>query len=214
MKRALMFVIVMTIPVIGVVCPAWALTQTPFLVDHWSTAEQCVAAQNAPFYYPTIVRAQALGANEVVIGIPAAGCADMRLPDRLDGRGWVRIGVDRKVVYSTISWKPIRLQECNNQIFDFVALPLAQQIPGPVGPQGIAGPEGSQGPQGPPGLNGTGCYVEVRADHSTWQVCGKSQVLLNRPMSRRTKWAIGGAVAATAGTVYLIGRELCWWVRR
>lgn len=84
-------------------------------------------------------------------------------------------------------------------------------------PEPAIGPQGPPGPPGLPGLpgrNGTGCYVEVRADHSTWQVCGKSEVLLNRPMSRGKKAIIGGVVAATAAGVYLVGRQLCWWVRR
>ena len=120
--------------------------------DHWSTVDQCVAATAAPYYYPTIVHRQAPANDEVAQGRPTPSCIDMTLPDRLGGRGWVRVGDDRKIIFSRTTGKPLRLAECNNQIFAIVALPPTPGTPGPQGPQGVPGPPGPQGPQGVQGV--------------------------------------------------------------
>ena len=141
MKKLVLATLVATV-VFGFSAPVWAEK------DHWATSEKCLAAQYAPYYFPTLVHQQALVNGEVVGGLSTPSCVDMVLPDRFGGRGWVRIGDDRKVVFDKSTGRPKRLAECNNQIFAVVALPLVQ------GEQGKTWPLGPQGPEGPRGEDG------------------------------------------------------------
>lgn len=132
--------------------PAWAE------IDHWATSGECLTAESGPYYYPTIVHEQPLANDEVEGGLPSPSCVEMNLPDRLDGRGWVRIGEDRKVIFDRETGKPLRLAECNNQIFSVVALPINDLI----------GEKGDQGPQGP---KGDSCSVQQNSDGSKTIYC-------------------------------------------
>lgn len=124
------------------------------VTNHWPTVDQCLSAKNSPFYYPSILSQQKLAKDEVVLGHPTGGCADMDLPDRFGKRGWVRIELGRKLVYGpdgTIR----RLEECNNHIHGFVAFPLVAALRGEVGPRGPQGPEGPRGFTGKSGKDFT-----------------------------------------------------------
>ncbi len=152
MKKMFFVVLVTTTVVFGFCAPASAQ------VDNWKTVDECVAATNAPYYHPVLVRQQKADKEaEIAQGRPTPSCIDMDLPDRLGGRGWVRVGDDRKIIFDMKTGKPLRLAECNNKIYSVVALPGQAGTPGQPGapgPQGLQGPPGPQGPQGiqgPPG---------------------------------------------------------------
>lgn len=132
----------LTITLFSMVFLAFATVASAQTTDHWETSEQCMAAQDAPFYYPTLLREQKLAQNEVTGGLPRPACVDMNLPDRLGGRGWVRIGDDRKVIFSRETGRPVRLAECNNEIFGFILLPSLK---------GEKGDRGEKGERGEPG---------------------------------------------------------------
>lgn len=137
--------------------------------DHWQTSEACLAATDAPFYYPRIKKSKALGGKEVVVGLPKSACVLMDLPDRLGGRGWVRIEAGRAVVYNSATGKYARLLECNNDIYDVVRMPLAAGLDGRNGERGGIGPEGPQGPMGPPGPPGRdGRDLTAGPRHRLW----------------------------------------------
>ncbi len=91
--------------------------------DHWATLEECVAATDAPYYFPSIKTKKPLGKDEVILPHPTGGCFEIRLPDRLTegfpikGRGWVRIEKNRDFVYSVKTRKAIRLAECDNESY-------------------------------------------------------------------------------------------------
>ncbi len=128
--------------------------QQTSVVDHWSTREQCLAAEGAPWYYPTLLGKKTLNKKkEIVVGLESASCVKMKLPDRAVKEGYVRIHADRKVVKDRMTGKVLRLYECNNNISDVVPLPLPKGPEGPQGPKGDRGPEGPQGPKGDPGHN-------------------------------------------------------------
>lgn len=97
-------------------------------VDHWRTGQECLDATSAGFYYPTLVKKIPLATDERIVGLPTGGCADMVLPDRLGGRGWVRVATDRRVVVGP-DGKVRRLEECNNKIFEFLPFPAPVPIP-------------------------------------------------------------------------------------
>lgn len=120
-------------------------------VDHWSTPKECEDAESGPTYYPTLIHEQPLGSDEVTGGLPSPSCVDMNLPDRMGGRGWVRIGEDRKIIFDKNTGKPLRLAECNNTIFNVVALPAGVVVHGKDGEQG---PKGDPGPAGRDGRDG------------------------------------------------------------
>lgn len=123
-------------------------------VDHWATSDECIAAQGAPYYYPILVHQQMSTNAEVAQGRPTPSCINMDLPDRLGGHGWVRVGDDRKIIYSKTTGKPLRLAECNNRIYGIVALPAVQARDGKDGAPGISGAPGQPGRDGFPGQNG------------------------------------------------------------
>lgn len=152
---------------------AFAASANAEVVNHWSTAEQCLAAKDSPFYYPSVIKKKALGRGELVLGHPTGGCADMDLPDRLGDRGWVRIELGRKLVYGP-DGVIRRLEECDNKIHAFVAFPLVAALRGEVGPQGPMGPQGPEGPrgfQGEPGRNliPEGGYTVRRPPSWAWK---------------------------------------------
>lgn len=118
------------------------------MVDHWSSAEQALAATSSPFYYPTLRSQQKLEANEVVWGHPTGGVFDMKLPDRLGNRGWVRIQAGRQFVYNRDTGKVLRLAECNNTVYGWEPFPPIQGLQGPPGPQGPRGYDGRDGRDG------------------------------------------------------------------
>lgn len=130
-------------------------------VDHWKTGDECLAAPvTAMNYFPTILSKQTPAKGEIAGGFPSPRCVKMDLPDRWGGIGWVRIGSDRKIIFDEKTGKPLRLAECNNKIYEVVALPAvagtpgATGAPGPQGPQGIPGPPGPAGPAGRDGYDG------------------------------------------------------------
>ena len=142
-------------------------------MDHFETVGSCMAApKNTLHYFPTFVHQQRLMENEVIGGLPQLSCVEMQLPDRLvgkEGRGWVRIGDDRKVIFDKNTGKPLRLAECNNTIFEVVPLPEA--IP----------------EKGDPGQDGAGCTVKENGDGTKTILCGdrtSAIVRITPPSSR------------------------------
>jgi hypothetical protein len=99
------------------------------LTDHWSSVDRCIAAKDAPFYYPKIVHQQKMLADEKILGLSSDSCVKMDLPDRIIGGGFVRIEAGRKMVYSTKTGAPIRLAECNNKVYEVVSLTPASTPP-------------------------------------------------------------------------------------
>lgn len=141
-----------------------AEAQTAPVIDHWKTAEECLAAQNAPFYYPTILSERKLGKGERIWGHQTGGCFEMDLPDRIAKRGFVRIEAGRRFVYDGTTGKLLRLAECNNDVYSvepFPPLKVAQGIQGnsgavgPQGPKGDKGDKGDVGSMGPAGRDGS-----------------------------------------------------------
>ena len=122
------------------------------LVDHWSTASECTLAQDAPFYYPSVLKEQKLQKNEVVRGHSTGGCFEMDLPDRMGGRGWVKIEAGRRFVYDKTDGTVLRLAECNNIVHAVAS--IVGEITGPTGPQGPQGLKGEKGDKGEPGKDG------------------------------------------------------------
>lgn len=148
MKKSL-FGIALALFVLGAITiQAQSLEQS----DYWNNSSDCLSATNAPFYVPGIVRKQALGPNEIVRGIPEGRCVEMDLPDRLNGRGWVRIDADRPFVFDNTTGKLLRLEACNNKVYDSVPFP---PVVGEKGDTGEVGPQGPEGQQGPPGQDFT-----------------------------------------------------------
>ena len=118
------------------------------MVDHWSTSAECMAASNAPLYHPSMLRAQKLGPDEAIRGHPTGGCFEMDLPDRLGGKGFVRVEVGREFVYNLRTGQVLRLAACNNHVYSWTGFAPASGLQGPMGPQGPAGPQGPQGNSG------------------------------------------------------------------
>ncbi len=128
--------------------------QTVTVVDHWATLNECLMAQSAPFYYPTILTQKKLREGEVVRGHPTGGCIEMDLPDRMGGRGFVKIEPGRRFVYDARTGKILRLAECNNAVYSETPFRPIWGIPGLRGPRGFRGVPGPTGPQGPMGPAG------------------------------------------------------------
>lgn len=125
---------------------ASAEAQQSFYRDYWLNAAECttVPAATTPFYHPSILRKQVLGPNEIIRGHPTGGCFEMVLPDRLGGRGHVRIEAGRQFVYNRLTGQVLRLSECNNVVFSWVPFPS------------LTGRDGRDGTDGKDGLNGIG----------------------------------------------------------
>lgn len=103
-------------------------------VDHWATLEECKAATTAPYYYPTILYDQKIDVKkEFAQGRTTPLCIEMDLPDRLGGKGWVRVGDDREIFYDKKTGEPLRLEKCNNHIYEIVALPAQKGEKGDKG---------------------------------------------------------------------------------
>ena len=94
------------------------------LMDHWSTATECLAAETAPFYYPTLVKQRPLANNEIVNGHPTGGCFEMDLPDRMGGRGFVRIEKGREFVFDRTTGAVLRLAVSNNAVYSWKPFPM------------------------------------------------------------------------------------------
>ena len=128
-------------------------------VDHWKTREECLAAgSSAPFYFWTLHSKHPVECKKTV-GLPWAACVKMDLPDRLtkDGKGWARLGADRRMCADENN-EVLGLEGCKNKIYEVVALPLPKGTPGENGAQGPQGPQGIPGPPGPAGPAGRDGY--------------------------------------------------------
>jgi len=119
---------------------------TPVAKDHWDNWEECIAAHDAPLYYPSLKSNRKLGPSYVERGHPTGGCVHMELPDRVteNGWGWVRIGTDRPMAYNWRTNTFDYLWWCVNKLDGFVPFP-------PI--VGEKGDPGEQGEPGPPGLS-------------------------------------------------------------
>lgn len=136
-----------------------AMAQTTPLLGYWKTEAACMAAKNSPYYYPTVLSKKKMVPGEAIYGNPTGGCADMDLPDRLGGRGWVRIGPDRKLVYDLTTGKILRLEECDNKIYAWAPFPEPQGAPGRQGIAGQNGKDGENGRDGADGNDGKGASI-------------------------------------------------------
>lgn len=105
-------------------------------VYHWATSQECLAATGAPFYYPTIINDRKVTADEMVLGSSVGACVDMDLPESVGGRGWVRIGPDRRFVYNRKTGMVLRLEECQNKVYAVMPFDSSAQDstarPGPI----------------------------------------------------------------------------------
>jgi len=158
--------------------PAWAEK------DNFETLQQCLGATNAPYYFWTLHSKNPVECKKTV-GLPWPACVRMDIPDRMskNGKGWVKLGADRKMCADE-NGEVLGLEGCKNKIYEIVALPTVQAkdgkdsnvpgpqgptgpagkdstVPGPRGPEGpagkdsnVPGPQGPLGPQGPQGLQG------------------------------------------------------------
>jgi hypothetical protein len=210
----------------------FAASASASLADHWQTADQCLMATDAPFYYPTIKRNLPLGPNEVIRGHPTGGCFEMELPDRLGNRGWVKIDKDREFVYDTITGLPKRLAECNNDVYNIVPFPPVKGEKGDKGEDGLDGincwdtnNNGRNDPnedangdgvfnsddcRGKDGEDGDDCEIYKTRGvflHHTFKKCGdeKAQVI-DRGLRG---WVIPAAVVVGAATGGALAAPLC-----
>ena len=87
-------------------------------VDHFSNSTDCLAAHNP--YTPSILHPRPMVAGEVLLPHPNGGCAEMTLPDRLGGRGWVWVPANGDVI---VGGGGMRYAVCGNKIFNFVLAP-------------------------------------------------------------------------------------------
>ena len=112
----------------------------------------------------------------------------MVLPDRLRGKGWVRIELGRKFVYDEPTMREETLAACNNEVDGFSPFPpallsLARNgtdgapgLPGAPGANSVVpGPSGAPGPQGIPGKN---CSVKENTDGTKTITCAETQVVV------------------------------------
>lgn len=121
------------------------------MVDHWTNLEAALAAPpDAPFYYPVLLHPRQLEKGQVVQGLPQTCYLEMDLPDRMGGRGFVKIEAGRKITYSEVTGEPLYLTECGNLIYGGIPIPPQK---GEKGDPGQKGDPGGQGPPGPPGQN-------------------------------------------------------------
>ena len=88
--------------------------------DNWLSAAECLAAETAPFYQPALVTRVAVGKNEVIKEHPTGGCFELDLPDRLNGRGFVRLEMGRRLVYDGTNNRILRLAGSNNSVYSWV----------------------------------------------------------------------------------------------
>lgn len=101
------------------------------ILSHFSSHGECELARDAPFYYPAKpVKRFTRSENEIVLGTPTGACVDMELPEVLGGRGWVRIEAGRRLVYSRTTGKALRLEECDNEIYELRPF-LDKDVPTP-----------------------------------------------------------------------------------
>lgn len=124
------------------------------IVDRFSTVAECLATKEAPFYYPSIVSKRRVAANEVVRGHSTGGCFEMDLPDRVGGRGFVRVELGREFVYNRLTGQVLRLAECNNTVYSWRSFLETEGRVGLTGPMGPQGPQGIQGLRGENGRDG------------------------------------------------------------
>lgn len=165
------------------------------LVDHWATVEECLAAVDAPFYYPSTRSNKKLGPNEVVRGVPHASCIEMDLPDRMGGRGYVKIEAGREGTYNSQTGKMMTLYACRNEVYKVVPIPL------PRGHDGKPGPKGDKGDVGPQGLPGQVVYAPPAPTALAPDFGGRYEVRRDRfPWG---KVAIGTAIVGTVA--YFLG---------
>ena len=92
-------------------------------VDHFKTSDECLTAHER--YQPRILHPRPMVAGEVLLPHPNGGCAEMTLPDRLGGRGWVWIPASSDVI---VGGDGMRYAVCGNKIFGFIPAPA----PAPV----------------------------------------------------------------------------------
>lgn len=167
MKKIFLATLVATAVLFLFSAPVWAEP------DHWATSEECRAAKNSPYYYPFKPGNLPLENDEIVGGFSTARCVEMILPDRLGGRGWVKIGEDRKIVFDKKTGKAKRLMECTlrKQILADIPIPSVQAkdgkngdpgTPGPQGLQGYKGDKGDPGEPGTPGQQGPAGYTPIK----------------------------------------------------
>ncbi|MEO8065739.1 MAG: hypothetical protein ABI643_02695 [Candidatus Doudnabacteria bacterium] len=144
-----------------------ASAQTP--VDSWKTAAECVAAPEAPFYRPSVVTPRRLGKNEIIRGHPTGGCFEMKLPDRMNKRGFVRIEQGREFVYNFTTRKILRLAECNNDVFEFSPFLTKEVAPAPAikGDKGDTGKQGDKGDKGDKGEPGAPAIPTTVSDETS-----------------------------------------------
>jgi hypothetical protein len=197
---------------------------TATVVDNWSSADECLVAQSAPFYHPRILKKRTLTKNEIVDGHPTGGCFEMKLPDRQGKQGYVRIEAGREFVYDSKTGRILRLWECNNDVLSFVPFPIQKPIEGKPGTPGIEGRQGipgtsvkgetgSQGPQGPqgnPGIQGPEGMRGEKGDPGPRGLQGIPGLNGRNAESsgwcgKKCKWAIV-AIAAGAG----VGGYYAW----
>lgn len=105
-----------------------ASAQAP-VVDHWWKAEECLAATNAPYYVPRVKNAKPPRGSEQVVGHRTGGCFEMELPQEDGGRGWVRLQAGTRVVVDITTGKTLRLEECDNRIYNEVPFPTEKPAP-------------------------------------------------------------------------------------
>ncbi len=167
-----------------------------FVVDHWATADACVAAQSAPFYVPS-KRDVPLGPDERVGRFARNSCVEMILPDRIGGRGFVKAHAGDEFVYSVKTGAIVRFLPCNNDVFGWVEIPDAPVAPAqaiPVGPLTMN--------VNVTGTNDVNVHVDGKVEVD--QVVSGTVVQQQREDDRKVdkgdshwvKWVVIGAVAA------------------
>ena len=161
------------------------------VVDHWATAAECMAAKGSPFYRPSILRKQALGPDEAVRGHPTGGCFDIDLPDRMGGRGFVRIEAGRPFVYNLRTSEVLKLAECNNDVHSWV--PFEPPRDGRDGRDGKDGRDGTNGLNGRDATTSRAPFVPVKDERG---YCSRHTT---------TCWVVGGLVVT--GGVLLATRN-------
>lgn len=180
MKRILVFVLVLGGFATLANAQPLPSAQPRVLVDHWELGADCVTSADAPFYKPSILTKKKLAKNEAIRGIPYSGCFEMDLPDRIGGKGFVKIAAGTLGVYNTETGELLRLAECNNTIYASIPFEPLKGAVGPMGPRGLRGEAGPEGPQGRPGRDGR---------------AGKNGIC----SSKKCKWAVALTGAAIAG---------------
>lgn len=104
MKKIQLFVILAVTLMVIACAPSMAQT------DYFKSAAECLAAHSP--YQPSILHPRPMVAGEFEIPNPNGGCADMALPDRLGGRGYVWITGNLIVGANGLRYKP-----CGNKVY-------------------------------------------------------------------------------------------------